>query len=85
MLKIAGIRSENQMGDHQESKCTFEPQLVYVMESVEEEKAKLKDSYKSKASLVVGVVHILCAIVTVTTYLYGESVSSLVNDDTMND
>ena len=55
------------------------------MESVEEEKAKLKDSYKSKASLVVGVVHILCAIVTVTTYLYGESVSSLVNDDTMND
>ena len=65
------------MGDHRESKCTFEPQLIYVMESVEEEKTKLKDSYKSKASLVVGVVHILCAIVTVTTYLYGESVSTL--------
>ena len=51
------------------------------MESVEEEKTKLKDSYKSKASLVVGVVHILCAIVTVTTYLYGESVSVLADND----
>ena len=78
-------KKENQMGDHLERKCTFEPRVIYVMESVEEEKMKLKESYKGKASLVVGVVHILCAIVTVTTYFYGESVSALVDDDTMNE
>jgi len=62
------------MGDHQERKCTSEPRVIYVMESVEDEKTKLKESYKRKASLIVGVVHILCAVVTVATYLYGESV-----------
>jgi len=62
------------MGDHQEKKCTSEPRVIYVMESVEEENMKLKESYKSKASLLVGIVHILCAVVTVATYLYGESV-----------
>ena len=73
------------MGDHQERKCTSEPRVIYVMESVEDEKTKFKKIYKRKASLVVGVVHILCAVVTVATYLYGESVSALMNDDAMND
>ena len=72
------------MGDHQEKKCTSEPRVVYVMESVEEENMKLKESYKSKASLLVGIVHILCAVVTVATYLYGESVSELMNDEALN-
>ena len=54
------------------------------MESLEEEEKK-KESYKSKASLIIGVVHILCAVVTVATYLYGESVSALTNDNAMKD
>ena len=72
------------MWDHQEKKSTSEPRVIYVMESLEEEKTKLKESYKSKASLLVGIVHILCAVVTVATYLYGESVSELMNDEAMN-
>lgn len=62
----------------------FEPRVIYVMESLEEEEKK-KESYKSKASLIIGVVHILCAVVTVATYLYGESVSALTNDNAMKD
>ena len=63
----------------------FEPRVIYVMESVEEEEEKKKESYKSKAFLIIGVVHILCAVVTVATYLYGESVSALTNDNAMKD
>ena len=63
------------MANHQERKSMFEPRVIYVMESLEEEEKK-KESYKSKASLIIGVVHILCAVVTVATYLYGESVSA---------
>ena len=71
---------ENQMGDHQERKCAFEPRVIFVMESVEE-KMKLKSSFKNKISLAVGVVHIFSAILTVITYLYGESVSVLADND----
>ena len=74
------------MANHQERKSMFEPRMIYVMESVEEEEEeKKKKSYKSKASLIIGVVHILCAVVTVATYLYGESVSALTNDNAMKD
>ena len=71
----------NQMANHQERKSMFEPRIIYVMESVEEEEKKEKKRYKSKASLIIGVVHILCAAVTVATYLYGEYVSASTNDN----
>ena len=69
------------MANHQERKSMFEPRIIYVMESVEEEEKKEKNRYKSKASLIIGVVHILCAAVTVATYLYGEYVSASTNDN----
>ena len=57
----------------------FEPPTILVMESfdVEQEKKILRKSFNGKASLAAGVLHILCALVTVATYLYGEYVSAL--------
>ena len=74
------------MANDKERKSMFEPRVIYVMESVEKvEEKKKKDNYKSKASLIIGVVHILCAAVTVATYLYGEYVSVLTNENVMKD
>ena len=57
----------------------FEPRTILVMESfdIEQEKKILRKSFNCKASLAAGVLHILCALVTVATYLYGEYVSAL--------
>ena len=57
----------------------FEPRTILVMESfdVEQEKKILRKSFNGKASLAAGLLHILCALVTVATYLYGEYVSAL--------
>ena len=57
----------------------FEPRTILVMESfdIEQEKKILRKSFNGKASLAAGVLHILCALVTVATYLYGEYVSAL--------
>ena len=57
----------------------FEPRTILVMESfdIEQEKKILRRSFNGKASLAAGVLHILCALVTVATYLYGEYVSAL--------
>ena len=44
---------------------------------VEQEKKILRKSFNGKASLAAGHLHILCALVTVATYLYGEYVSAL--------
>merc|ERR1712139_270031 len=54
----------------------FEPPTILVMESfdVEQEKKILRKSFNGKASLAAGVLHILCALVTVATYMYGEYV-----------
>ena len=57
----------------------FEPPTILVMESfdVEQEKKILRKSFNGKASLAAGLLHILCALVTVATYMYGEYVSAL--------